>query len=173
MAITYIPIASASVGSGGATDITFSSIPQTYTDLVIVLSCRSDLSGNYGNNILNINGGTTSQSVRQLNGSGSAVTSTSDTPIYSASLTQAGATASTFSNDSIYISNYSSSTKNKSVFWDGVSENNATAAGTALNAGLYASNTAITSITLKPNGSPTNKYVQFSTAYLYGINNTV
>lgn len=169
MANTFELIASSTVGAGGVTDITFSSISATYTDLVLVFSCRSDLSGNYGNNIVNINGGTTSQSVRQLMGTGSAATSNSDTPIYSASLTQAGATASTFSNETFYIPNYASSTTNKSVSYDGVSENNATQAGMALNAGLYASNTAITSITIKPNGSPTNKYVQYSTAYLYGV----
>jgi hypothetical protein len=173
MAITYIQIGTTvTVGSGGATSIDFTSIPSTYTDLVLVFSCRSDLAGVYGNNILNINGGTTSQSVRQLYGTGSAGFSITDTPIYSASMTQAGATASTFSNESIYIPNYASTTTNKSISWDGVSESNSTTAGAAMNAGLYASTTAITSLTIKPNGSPTNKYVEYSTASLYGIKNS-
>ena len=38
---TFTKIASATVGSGGASSIEFTSIPSTYTDLVIKLSMRS------------------------------------------------------------------------------------------------------------------------------------
>ena len=37
MATTFFKIASATVGSGGASSIDFTSIPQTYTDLVFVV----------------------------------------------------------------------------------------------------------------------------------------
>jgi hypothetical protein len=42
MANTYEAIATVTVGSGGATDIEFTSIPGTYTDLLIKSSLRSD-----------------------------------------------------------------------------------------------------------------------------------
>jgi hypothetical protein len=169
MANTYTLIASSTVGSGGATDITFSSIASTYTDLVLKASIRSTFTGNYGNFIVIVNGVTTTASMRQLLGDGSAATSQNDTPIYSSSLTQASATANTFSNIEIYIPNYASSSTYKSMSIDGVSENNATQAGAALTAGLYSANTAITSIGIKPNGSPTYLFPQYSTAYLYGV----
>jgi hypothetical protein len=40
MANTYEAIATVEVGSGGAADIEFTSIPATYTDLVLKLSAR-------------------------------------------------------------------------------------------------------------------------------------
>jgi hypothetical protein len=40
MATTYEAIATVEVGSGGATDIDFTSIPGTYTDLLVYLSGR-------------------------------------------------------------------------------------------------------------------------------------
>ena len=41
---TMTPIQTVTVGSGGAANITFSNIPQTYTDLVIKISARSNRS---------------------------------------------------------------------------------------------------------------------------------
>jgi hypothetical protein len=41
MATTYEAIATVEVGSGGAADIEFTSIPGTYTDLVVKVSARS------------------------------------------------------------------------------------------------------------------------------------
>ena len=41
MATTYTLISSVTVGSGGAASIEFTSIPSTYTDLVLKLSARS------------------------------------------------------------------------------------------------------------------------------------
>jgi hypothetical protein len=40
MATTFIKIASVTVGSGGAASMDFTSIPSTYTDLVIKVSTR-------------------------------------------------------------------------------------------------------------------------------------
>jgi hypothetical protein len=44
MATTYEIIASVTVGSGGAANIEFTSIPATYTDLVVLFSARTDRS---------------------------------------------------------------------------------------------------------------------------------
>jgi len=56
MATTYQLIASATPSGVGST--TFSSIPQTYTDLVIRASTRSDVSSNTQTLLLNLNGDT-------------------------------------------------------------------------------------------------------------------
>ena len=40
MALTYTALASVTVGSGGAANIEFTSIPGTYTDLVMLVSLR-------------------------------------------------------------------------------------------------------------------------------------
>jgi len=45
MPLTYQKIATVTVGAGGASNITFSSIPQTYTDIKVVVSARTDRSG--------------------------------------------------------------------------------------------------------------------------------
>ena len=45
MASTYIPIATVTVGSGGATNIEFTSIPNTYTNLIILTSLRGTSNG--------------------------------------------------------------------------------------------------------------------------------
>ncbi len=71
----------------------------------------------------------------------------------------------TFANGEIYIPNYTASV-NKSVSIDSVTENNATSAIAALDAGLWANTAAITSINLNGNNG---NFVQYSTAYLYGI----
>ena len=48
MATTYKAISTVTVGSGGAASITFSSIPATYTDLVLKISGRHDTSSDQG-----------------------------------------------------------------------------------------------------------------------------
>jgi hypothetical protein len=163
-------ITSVTVGSGGAASVTLpasGTIPQTYTDLKILISAR-DNSAQIGNNILmQINGGTTSQSVRAISGDGSSTpNSYSATPIFFTSNGNSS-TADTFSNMEVYIPNYASTTTYKSVSVDSVSENNGTTALAQLTAGLYASNNAITTISFVTNGGP--NILEGSTFYLYGI----
>jgi hypothetical protein len=171
MATTFTKIASNTVGVLGASTVTFSSIPSTYTDLVIKWSLRDSSAGTSNNLFIKLNSVTTSQSIRYIAGNGSSASSASDTPLYvPGGAVSATATASTFSNCEIYIPNYASTSINKSVSVDTVSENNATAAIAALTAGLYASNSAITSIEFAPNGVVT--FQQYSTFTLYGIKNS-
>lgn len=170
MSTTLNLIAKQTVGSGGASSVTFSNIPQTFTDLKVVMSVR-DGSAQVGNNILfQINGGTTSQSVRAISGDGSSTpNSYSATPLFFTSNGNSS-TANTFSNMEVYICNYASTTINKSVSVDSVSENNGTTAYAQLTAGLYASNTAITSILFTANGGPS--FSEFSEFWLYGISSS-
>lgn len=165
MPVTYNKIASVTVGSGGAATIDFTSIPATYTDLVLKLSSRTTYTSvSYRFGELQFNGSAVNLSSRYLQGNGSTAASGNDTAIYFWNNT-ATATASTFDNIEIYIPNYAGST-NKSVSIDGVTENNSTAVLSHLVAGLWSNTAAITSIKLDPNSGD---FVEFSTATLYGI----
>jgi hypothetical protein len=174
MATTYEAIATVTVGSGGAANIEFTSIPQTYTDLVMKTSLRSTLADteDWVNLQFNNSGGT-AYSLRILYANGTSALSLSTSSAadvqYSSVAVGDNSTASTFSNAEYYIPNYTSS-NNKSVSIDGVSEANATKAFTTLNASLWANSAAITSIKIFPD--TTGNLAQYSTATLYGIKNS-
>ena len=161
---TYTLISSVTVGSGGAATIDFNSIPSTYTDLNVVLSGRCDADD--FNVYLRFNSATTNYSQKRLQGTGSAAESATDTSILMLSV-RSSYTASTFSNGSAYIPNYTNSNY-KLVSIDTVTENNATVNRNILNAGLWSNTAAITSVNLV---SATGNFTQYSTAYLYGISN--
>jgi hypothetical protein len=171
---TFTLIASSTVGSGGAANIEFTSIPGTYTDLKIVASIRLNTAGvqpdGFGFRFNSDSGANYSQ--RQLFGDGSSAGSSQNTGLtfgYGGPLTGTGATASTFGSLELYIPNYTASV-NKSVSVDRVTENNGTAADAGFNANLWSNTAAITSIRLFDfNG---NNFLQYSTAYLYGIKNS-
>lgn len=166
---TFTKIASVSVGSGGVASITFSSIPSTYTDLVVLVSCRSSQSGafaDYGTIVFN--GSSSTFSYKDVYGNGSSAASTGGSVntifVYQGN----AATASTFGNASIYIPNYTSS-NNKSFSIDTVVENNGTTGYDALTAGLWSTASAITSVGLAP---ASGTWLEYSTFTLYGIKNS-
>ena len=172
MANTYIKIASASVGSGGASSIDFSSIPSTYTDLQVLISARGDVSsGSNADDIslrLNNDSGA-NYSYKGITGTGSTSGSFSlsgETQFtYIAFAGSSNATSNTFGNNSIYLPNYAGSTQ-KPISADVVTENNATLTYMRLNAGLWTGTAAINRMTLTIVGG---NFVQYSTATLYGI----
>jgi hypothetical protein len=169
MATTYEIIDKATAGSGGVSSVTFSSIPQTYTDLKIVVSARQ---GSGGTDIkLTFNGSSTSYSNKRLFGTGSTAASDSANTTYvSNTMTDdSDFTANTFGNGEFYIPNYRVSGIAKSVSVDGVTENNATLALSMLTAGLWSVTDAITSITIS---AQIPNFVQHSSFYLYGIKNS-
>ncbi len=108
MPLTYQKIATVTVGAGGASNITFSSIPQTYTDIKVVVSARTDRSGFTYDNIRTYpNGSSANLSDKYLLGYGSGITSATDTSgLGAAGAVGASATSNTFSNVEIYIPNY-------------------------------------------------------------------
>lgn len=166
MANTYVKIASVTVGSGGAADITFSSIPATYDDLAIKFSGRSTTTAVDTRMIFN--GNTSNYSRRALSGDSSAISSASANDAWIGSLTLSTYTADTFASFDIYIPNYAGST-NKSYSVDHVQENDDPTSRLNLIAGLWSDTAAITSIKLEAlTGSYT--IAQHSTAVLYGIN---
>ena len=173
MATTYTLISSVTVGSGGAANIEFTSIPATYTDLLVKLSGRSSRSAADAEEFsLTFNNNTSSYSEVWLRGTGSTVSSSkfSGSSIGQLGQPAAAATANTFGNWEFYIPNYAGS-NNKSISLDGVTESNSTTAGKALaylHAGLWSNSAAITSIKISANAYLAEQY---STAYLYGISN--
>jgi len=176
MANTYELIASTTVGSGGASDIISSSIPASYTDLKIVVSARIVAAVEQGFLICQPNSATTNLSSTILYGFGNNQGSSSysvEQSIWSY-IDGSSATSNTFSNNEIYIPNYNSTSAYKSVCVDGVNENNATNARQSLTAGLWSSNTGISSIKLYPTdgGFTPSSFLQYTTAYLYGIKNS-
>jgi hypothetical protein len=166
MANTFELIASSTVGSGGAASIDFTSIPNTYTDLVLKISGRQGAENAFD---ITFNGATTSYAVKRLQGDGSSATSNDAAGTTSAirviGIASSGSTANTFGNSEIYIPNYAGST-NKSVSIDGVNEDNATAAYMNLAAGIRSNTAAINQITITPRAG---NIAQYSTAYLYGV----
>jgi hypothetical protein len=169
MATTFEAIATVTVGSGGAADITFSSIPATYTDLLLKVSARDSRNNNPYNELGVAFNGSATYSRRILYGVGSSAGSTSDSTgnwLYNDGNT---ASSSVFSNAELYIPNYTSS-NNKSISADVATEDNGTGNALILTAGLATLTSAITSITLTPNLS--FSFLQYSTATLYGIKNS-
>jgi hypothetical protein len=171
MATTFQKIAFTEVGSGGASNIDFTVIPSTYTDLAILLCARTNrTSPDTEDSVkLTFNNTTSGYTSRYLRGSGTGATSGAGqdaTAIWPIQMPAAGATASTFGNAMIYIPNYLEAI-NKSVNVDVVMENNATAAFINISAGLWSNTSAINRITLTPNVG--TALVQYSTATLYGI----
>jgi len=172
MANTYEAIATVEVGSGGAASMAFSSIPNTFTDLLLKVSARQNFAAVATTLYMSINGDTgANYSRRRLVGNGSSAASynaTGETYVYAnASATGTTATSNTFGNAEFYIPNYLSAI-NKSISIDTVTENNATEAYTLLQASLYSDTTAITSLTVVGDAN----FLQYSTATLYGIKNS-
>ena len=169
MATTYVQIGSTvTVGAGGAANMTFSSIPATYTDLLIKFSARVSTGGAGTDQMLiSLNGSTSSFSMRILYGSGSSAGSINNggNERLIGWIDNSGNTASTFANGETYIPNYAGSTY-KAISTDLVLENNATAVYTTMAANLWSNTAAITSIALTPAGG---SFEQYTTASLYGI----
>jgi hypothetical protein len=167
MAVTYKLIETVTVGSGGAASIEFTSIPQTYTDLKVVISSRTDKNtGNASDITVQFNSTGTTYTNRNLYGDGASAAS--NAPSYIGSTSQATNTASVFGNLEIYIPNYTGSTQ-KSYSTDSVQETNATTSYQFLNAGLWNGTGAITTVSF---ALVSGNFVQFSSASLYGIKNS-
>jgi hypothetical protein len=174
MANTYILIASNTVGSGGAASVTFSSIPATYTDLVLKASTRSnETTGGsvWDSLLLRFNGSSTSYTDRLLGGDGTSafsVVNVIPSYFFCGDIPNALVTSNVFGSTEITIPNYTSANY-KSISSDSVEENNATTGQLDLTAGLWSNTSAITSITLS---ASVGNLVQYSSFYLYGIKNS-
>jgi hypothetical protein len=167
MANTF-ELISSYTATGSVANISFTSIPATFTDLVLKMSLRSSVtdSSDPYDLVFTLNATSTITST-VLRGNGSGVSSNSITDrILRAGAVPSNWTANTFSNGEIYIPNYAGSNY-KSWSSDAVTERNATNADMSIVAGLTSITAAITSITIAVAGN----LVEHSTAYLYGVSN--
>jgi hypothetical protein len=154
-----------------AASIEFTSIPQTFTDLVLIHSARSAVSNTVVTAVVQFNGDTgANYSVIRVEGTGSGVNTSAlnSNALYGLAgpIPAANATSNTFGNGVVYIPNYTSSTA-KSFSSDGVSENNATLAAQVINAVIWTGTAAITSILFRT--FEVGNLVAGSTVSLYGI----
>jgi len=167
MASTMVALQTVTVGAGGVSSITFSSIPQTYTDLCVKISTRTDFAATNDNIKMSFNGSTSSFAIKLLFGSGTAAGSVSIGDNTGGIVSVgANATSSTFGNAELYIPNYTSSNY-KSYSADSIAESNTATMFMYLNAGLWSNYSAITSINLAVQGG--TNFVQYSTFTLYGV----
>jgi hypothetical protein len=147
--------------------VTFSSIPQGYTDLCIKATMRTDRAATEDPVTITFNSGGT-YSERRLWANGTSVDSYSGSTIEAQYAVGATSTANTFNNFEMYIPNYTSTSTAKSLSYDSVSENNGNPAYAVLLAGLWTKSPqeAISSITFDP---VYGNFVANSTFTLYGI----
>lgn len=149
--------------TGTAASVTFSSIPQTFQTLKLVISARAD-AATY-DMYVNINSSTANFSYRNLYGSGTAAASASGSNNYIAYQDPSSATASTFGNMEIVIPNYGGSA-NKAISVDTVFEDNATSARQMLLASLWSVTSSVSSLNAYPSSG---NFVANSTFSLYGV----
>lgn len=164
---TYTPIATTTLGSS-ATSYTFSSIPSTYTDLVLVINAGMATLDDYpaiqvGNGSIDTG---TNYSKTELYGTGSAAASfrdTSQAAIYCPVINQTNAGSY---NAIFNFQNYSNTTTNKTVLF----RTNNYSANVSADVGLWRSTSAINQIKVGLYyGSGGRAYVAGSTFTLYGI----
>lgn len=163
-------IASATVGSGGAASIEFTGIPQTFTDLTVVLSGRAVNNFNY-RIYVQLNSTTTGYTWRNIEADGSSVYSSNQSSIGDSYGLMLGwiagassATANTPNSCQMVIPNYTGAA-NKAAASEGLFENNATAANNGFAGSASTVTAAVTSLLIR---SASTNIAQHSTAYLYG-----
>jgi hypothetical protein len=163
-------ISSVTVGSGGAASMSFASVPQTFTDLFIVVSARHNTTGS-DNVIAQINGNTSGYTFRYLGGTGTGVQQYSQANLGFSSGMPIGTiggtsyTASTMNNITLLLPNYTNGATKLGV-GEGGFENNSSTANLSMTGSAAPVTAAITSILIKP---AFTSFVEHSTAYLYGI----
>ena len=159
----YDSIATTTVGAGGAANISFSSIPQTYTHLQIRFIARTNRSAT--SDLLNISlNGSATTTGHYLFGNGSTVFSgvlNSFVGWGSSNST----TSNAFGTGIIDILDYANTNKNRVVRtlsgWEGNGDGEI-----ALTSVLQTSTSAVSSLTITPN---TGSFTQYSQFALFGI----
>lgn len=169
MTATYEPISTQTLGSDQAT-VTFSSIPQTYTDLILVANLKHSFAGSLGvrDSFISFNSDTsTNYSATELYGNGSSATSNRETSIAGIPCVASMASATSFMPTVIQIFNYTNTTTYKTVLIRGGNADD-TNYGTYAHVGLWrATPAAITRIDVY--AKSTYVWKTGSTFTLYGI----
>jgi hypothetical protein len=161
---TYTPISSQTL-SANATTVTFTGIPQTYTDLIMVVSSQGTRATFGGDLTVRLNGDSGSNySVTTITGTGSAAQSARFSNQTSLSLGGdiGPVSTSTYTPTIIHFMNYANTTTNKTV----LCRHNNAGQRVVATVGLWRNTAAITQIDLTAGGYD---YVSGSTFTLYGI----
>ena len=170
MATTYELIASVTVGSGGSATMQFTSIPATYTDLSLFISARDTAPSQSGDNFkIYFNSANSNRSSKTFLSNGGSVQTFGTNNSQTGYLNASTALASTFGSAFYYIPNYAG-TAVKIFGGDSIQTDNNSATQFGLDSCLWNITDAITSITIETNYA-SQTFVQYSTAYLYGISN--
>jgi hypothetical protein len=165
---TYTPIATITLASN--TDIFFHSIPQTYTDLILVLQGRSTTSAINAGTYFGFNStyGTSGFSITELYADGASVaTSRQTNQIYFGGINPvpgASSTSTVFGNNHYYLPNYTNTSTYKTVLWKSAGDLNGSGRST-VGVGLWRYTAAVTDWYITSAGSFTTGTI----ATLYGI----
>jgi hypothetical protein len=173
MANTYTLISSNTLSTTTAS-VTFSSIPQTYNDLVLKVSARADTVDTNVNIYIQFNGNTTGTNYNGLlygyYSSANNYNQILNRNQMDYGLWASGANILTnmFAANEVYIPNYTSSMF-KVLGAQGIIENNSSTGWALMTSSLWRQTAAITTILMQPySGS----FLAGSTFWLYGIKNS-
>lgn len=175
MAATYYLISSTTL-TGTASSLTLSSIPSTYTDILLRVSARNNASGSSNDNVyirFNNDSGnnyTLGHIYAQAGSSGvnlgGGVGTSTASAIYE---TDTSLLANTFGQAELYIKGYSTA-NSKPWINDAIAPSNRTGTGViSWQGGRWQSGTVISSLYLYPNSG---QFIAGSSFILYGIKNT-
>lgn len=167
---SYESISTVTVGSGGQSTISFTSIPSTYKHLQIRWLARDNFGSDASDAIIRFNSDTgANYTWHQLVGDGSsaaAYASTSQTSMRAGIVSGSTAGSNVFAVTVLDLLDYANTSKNKTVRnLAGYDKNGA--GQVALSSGLWMSTSAITRIDILPRVG--TSYSQYSSFALYGI----
>lgn len=163
--MTMTLINTITLGSSAST-IDFSSIPATYTDLLLLVSPRSATGGNAMT--LRFNNSSSGYSDKRLSSTGASITATSNyltDQLICGYASSSAETSFTYGSNSIYIPNYAGSAT-KSVTIEGTYEKDGNGNYMSIITGAWSNTAAISSITLY---IYSGTFDSNTTASLYGI----
>jgi len=165
----YDSIATTTVGAGGASTVTFSSIPSTYTHLQIRALTRDSRVATNSDATIRFNGDTAANyNAHNFSADGTTIYAgayVSSTNINIGNQPGSSATSNIFGGSVIDILDYANTNKFKTVRCITSYDTNG-GGWVNIGSGTWRSTSAITSITFTPLVSP---YVQYSSFALYGI----
>lgn len=177
MANTYQKIAGTTVDNSAPKVIEFTSIPGTFTDLLLSISARTtaNVNADSGAMYVRFNSSTSNFNTIRLDGYTSTISTDSPARLFATYGGGTQVTANTFNNVELYITNYASSnTKNALSFYgsEDATVNNNWDIGMTANS--WNNTSAITNIRIALSSDENgNSFAQYSKIVLYGIKNTV
>jgi hypothetical protein len=166
---TYELIDKAILGTNQAV-VTFTSIPQTFTDLKLVYSARTNEVTTAAIGYISFNNSSSDFTNVSIQGAGSGTPASFSIARFAAYAPGTSNTTNIFSNGEIYIPNYTVA-QSHSFSADAVVENNATTGYNDMFANLWSPSSAV-AINRIDLATTASDWISGSSFYLYGISNT-